>query len=169
MLENPKIQAQLHKLADLMSAQHKNLVTAESCTGGGLAFALTSIPGSSSFFERGYVTYSNDAKIELLGVEFITLEKHGAVSAATASEMAKGALVSSHADLALSVTGIAGPDGATSTKPVGTVIFGLADLEQDTVQTRHQLFEGDRSQIRDQSILFALSWLIEHLTQRAKS
>ena len=108
-------------------ASHKILAaTAESCTGGMIIAMLTDIPGSSSMVDRGFVTYSNDAKIEMLGVSPGTLDAHGAVSRETALEMAAGALARSHAGIALSVTGIAGPDGGSAEKPVGLVWFGLA-------------------------------------------
>ncbi len=123
------------------------LVTAESCTGGGLSAALTDIPGSSQWFERGYVTYSNLAKQQDLGVSANTLEVHGAVSSAVVLEMAAGALRASGADLALSVSGVAGPDGGTAAKPVGLVWFALA---QRGVPSRSEMrhFPGDRAAVR---------------------
>lgn len=130
------------------------VATAESCTGGMIACALTDIGGSSVWFERGFVTYSNDAKQACLGVEAATLAEHGAVSEATARQMARGALAHSKAQLALSVTGIAGPGGAVDGKPVGTVCFGWATATRVETQTR--CFDGDRAAVRAQAALHAL-------------
>ncbi len=135
-----------------------SLATAESCTGGWIAQVLTSIPGSSRWFERGFVTYSNLSKRELLGVRTAVLARCGAVSEQTARAMAEGALAHSHADLALAVTGIAGPEGGTPEKPVGTVCFAWAMRQRDTHSlTRH--FTGDRDEIRRQSVLAAIDGL----------
>lgn len=140
--------------------QHRLVVaTAESCTGGLLAAALTAISGSSQWFDRGYITYSNQAKQQELGVNPDTLDKYGAVSEQTAMEMARGVLgMSAAADIALSTTGIAGPSGATPGKPVGMVCFGFARRVGEGV-VAHALtvvFEGDRHQVRQQAVLFAL-------------
>jgi len=136
------------------------VATAESCTGGLVAGAITDVPGSSTWFERGFVTYSNEAKMEMLGVRPETLGAHGAVSEATAAEMAAGALARSRADLAVAVTGIAGPDGGSAVKPVGTVCFGWARRNGavDTV-TRH--FAGDRAVVRTATVEAALRGLID--------
>ena len=143
----------------LLRANGQKLATAESCTGGWVAQCLTAIAGSSMWFERGFVTYSNEAKHEMLGVEVETLNAHGAVSEATAAAMATGALRHSDADWALSITGIAGPDGGSPEKPVGTVCFGWAGREAGVeVDTRH--FAGDREAIRRQSVEFALRGLV---------
>jgi len=123
------------------------LATAESCTGGMIAAALTEIAGSSDVVERGFITYSNEAKMELLGVPAATIADHGAVSAEVAAAMAEGALAHAPVDLAVSVTGIAGPGGATPTKPVGLVYFGIA-CKGAKVRTERQVFPGDRSQVR---------------------
>ena len=139
-------------------AQRHMLVTAESCTGGALSAAVTSVSGSSQWFDRGFITYSNEAKIEMLGVDSKTLETHGAVSENTASEMALGALQNSRADIAISITGIAGPDGGTQQKPVGTVCFGWGF--RDDIQTCIQHFSGDRTSIRAQAVEFALGVII---------
>jgi len=141
------------------------LVTAESCTAGGVAETVTSVPGSSNWFDRGFVTYSNVAKQEMLGVSSGTLEKYGAVSEQTALEMAVGALNHSHATVSLAVTGIAGPDGGSPEKPVGLVWFAWAVKEPrsaaiSTFPAKSQLFKGDRSSIREQSIVFALNELL---------
>ena len=129
--------------------------TAESCTGGLVAGALTDIAGSSAWFERGFVTYSNHAKVEMLGVDAALIETHGAVSEEVARAMAEGALVESRAQLAMSITGVAGPGGGTRDKPVGTVCFGWIVMEQ-AVQSETMHFEGDRAQVRDQSVRHVL-------------
>ncbi len=141
--------------------QHRYSVTcAESCTGGLLAAALTERAGSSAWFNMGYITYSNQAKQALLGVSEHTLQAHGAVSAATVAEMAAGARSAAAADFALSVSGIAGPTGGSEAKPVGTVWFGLAHGHGPTL-TRTHLFTGNREQIRQQAVVYALNWLNE--------
>ena len=147
-------------------AEGLKVVTAESCTGGMVAAALTDIAGSSDVFERGFVTYSNEAKQELLGVSGQTLLVHGAVSEETAREMASGALENSRADLAVSVTGIAGPGGGTSEKPVGLVWFGVARRGGNVV-ARKQLFPDEgRAAIRQAATLYALELLQEAATWR---
>ncbi len=134
------------------------LVTAESCTGGGLAQLLTSVPGSSSWFERGYVTYSNRSKTEMLGVQPELIAKHGAVSEEVARAMAEGAIARSGADRAVAVTGIAGPAGGSLEKPVGTVWIAWSVRGGSTRATRHQ-FAGSREQIRNASVRAALEGL----------
>ena len=146
-------------------------VTAESCTAGGVSYAVTQIAGSSAWFDRGFVTYTNEAKQQLLGVRSETLKAHGAVSEETAREMALGALCACpKANCAASVTGIAGPGGAVPGKPVGTVCFGFAfraeGTAQPTVKTATEHFAGGRSEVRMQSILRALDGLIEASAQR---
>ena len=145
-----------------LKARGLKLVTAESCTGGWVAEAVTAIPGSSDWFERGFVTYSNEAKREMLGVRAGTLDQAGAVSEETALEMARGALAASRAQVAVSITGVAGPTGGTAMKPVGMVCFGwaLAGGAADAA-TRH--FQGDRGEVRRQSVVFALQGLIERI------
>ncbi len=133
------------------------LATAESCTGGYIAQMITAIPDSSHWFERGFVTYSNAAKIEMLGVSANTLEEYGAVSVETVKEMAEGALKHSYAQISVSVSGIAGPGGGYAGKPVGTVCFALAYADQ--VKTYRQHFSGDRQSVREASVEFALSQL----------
>ena len=136
----------------------RSLATAESCTGGWLGAVLTSIPGSSLWYERGFVSYSNMAKREMLGVKTETLTRHGAVSEATARAMAEGALAHSQADLTVAITGIAGPAGGTPEKPVGTVCFAWAARKQPTqVGTQH--FSGDREMVRRQSVIAAIEGL----------
>ena len=130
------------------------MATAESCTGGLIAGAITDVAGSSGWFDRGFVTYSNEAKIEMLGVQADTLAAHGAVSEATAAEMAAGALARSRADLAVAVTGVAGPDGGSAAKPVGTVCFAWARAgEPVATATRH--FPGDREAVRAATVCAA--------------
>ncbi len=135
------------------------VATAESCTGGLVAGAMTDIAGSSAWFERGFVTYSNHAKVEMLGVDADTLETYGAVSEEVAREMAEGALFESRAQLAVSITGIAGPGGAVPGKPVGTVCFGWAEVE-NAVQSETMHFEGSRAQVRALSVRHALGGLL---------
>jgi nicotinamide-nucleotide amidase len=137
-------------------------VTAESCTGGLVAGAITDVAGSSGWFERGFVTYSDDAKRALLDVRAETLAAHGAVSEAVAAEMAAGALARSPADIAVAVTGIAGPDGGTPAKPVGTVCFAWARRGRAIVTaTRH--FPGDRAAVRAATVRAALQGLLDRL------
>jgi nicotinamide-nucleotide amidase len=138
------------------------LATAESCTGGWVAKVVTDIPGSSAWFDRGFVTYSNDAKRDMLGVSEATLAEHGAVSAEAVAEMALGALANSRAGVAVAVSGIAGPDGGTDDKPVGTVLFAWAQAGQEPLTQRVQ-FAGDREEVRHQSVRLALERLLELL------
>jgi nicotinamide-nucleotide amidase len=151
---------QLLELADrfLKECKQKEFLatTAESCTGGMIVALLTDIPGSSSMVDRGFVTYSNDAKVEMLGVSRETLERDGAVSRETALEMATGALARSNADIALAVTGIAGPDGGSEEKPVGLVWFGLAMTGREP-QAERKLFENHgRDFVRRETVRHAL-------------
>lgn len=146
-------------LARALRARGWRLATAESCTGGLVAAACTAVAGSSEWFERGVVSYSNAAKVELLGVEPQTLQTHGAVSAEVARELACGALERSGADIAASVTGIAGPGGAVPGKPVGTVWIAVA-LRGGDVRTRLLQLSGDRASIRAQSVAELLAMLV---------
>lgn len=141
------------------------LVTAESCTGGWVGEAVTAIAGSSEWFERGFITYSNEAKQEMLGVRAGTLERHGAVSEETAREMAAGALVHSHGSIAVAITGVAGPSGGSPAKPVGTVC--LAWARDGRVQAETRCFDGDRDSVRRQSVIRALQGVIELLDEGA--
>jgi nicotinamide-nucleotide amidase len=136
------------------------VAVAESCTGGWLGQAITSVPGSSEWFDRGFVTYSNAAKQEMLGVKRETLTRFGAVSEEVAREMAAGALEHSHADLAASITGVAGPDGGTPDKPVGTVFFAFGSNFEPFV-TMERRFHGDREVVRHESVAAALKGLVE--------
>lgn len=137
------------------------LATAESCTGGMIAAAITDLIGASNVLERGFVTYSNEAKMELLGVSPDTLEKHGAVSEATARAMAAGALKHSHADVAVSVTGIAGPGGGSPDKPVGLVWFGIAVKGQEPRAEKRQFAPLGRAIVRRDSVMTALQLLLD--------
>ena len=138
------------------------LAVAESCTGGWLAKLVTDVPGCSGWFERGFVTYSNSAKIEMLGVREQTLREQGAVSAATVNEMAEGALTHSHADSAVAISGVAGPDGGTPDKPVGLVWIAWA-LRGQPAQAEQFQFVGDREAVRLQAAETALVGLIRRL------
>lgn len=137
------------------------VTSAESCTGGLVAAALTDIAGSSAVFERGFVTYSNEAKIELLGVSPQTLAAHGAVSAHIAAEMVRGALRHSHAHIAVSITGIAGPGGGSDDKPVGLVWFGVADIHHEPRTVERRFGDIGRAGIRDAALKVALELLLE--------
>jgi len=146
-------------LVDALRSRGWMLATAESCTGGGIAHAITAIPGSSDVLDRGFVTYSNDAKIEMLGVDAATIGRHGAVSEAVALAMADGALRASRADVAVAVTGIAGPGGGTPQKPVGTVCFAWATLD-GAREARTLHLDGDRAAVRAASVGVALDGLL---------
>jgi nicotinamide-nucleotide amidase len=148
------------RLGAALKAKGWFLCTAESCTGGLLAAACTAVAGSSEWFERGVVTYSNAAKHEMLGVDPASIAAHGAVSAEVARAMAEGALRHAHADLAVAVTGIAGPGGATPGKPVGTVYLAWAARGAATGVERLQL-DGDRTRVREQTVARALQRALE--------
>ena len=150
------------RLGAALAGRGEMVASAESCTGGMIARALTEQPGSSVWFERGFVTYSNEAKHEMLAVERALLASQGAVSEAVAVAMARGALWRSRAQLALAVTGIAGPDGGTADKPVGTVCFGWADA-RGTLRRDTRRFDGDRLQVRLQAACHALEVALEML------
>jgi nicotinamide-nucleotide amidase len=148
-------------LADLLLRKELKLVTAESCTGGMISAACTDLAGSSNWFERGFVTYSNDAKTELLGVEERLLRRAGAVCEGVARAMVVGALAHSHAQVAVAVTGVAGPTGGSPAKPVGTVWFGFAVPGQVLTEKYH--FGGDRAAVRAATVQHALARLVELL------
>ena len=149
------------KLGKALQKKGETLVTAESCTGGWVAQAVTSVAGSSEWFERGYVTYSNAAKREALGVDRRVLERHGAVSEQTAREMARGALKRSKGTIAVSVTGVAGPGGGTPGKPVGMVCFAWAQGRKIRSETRR--YKGGRRRVRRQSVVHALRGVLKCL------
>lgn len=144
------------------------LVTAESCTGGGVAQAVTDIAGSSVWFERGFVTYSNLSKQQMLGVAEATLIAHGAVSEAVVREMVSGALAHSTAQISLAVSGIAGPDGGTLDKPVGTVWFAWGMSSGECVARRYVL-AGNRAQVRQQAVYIALQGILDWLASHTES
>lgn len=151
------------QLGLLLQQGDQVLVTAESCTGGGVATAITDIAGSSAWFDRAFVTYSNDAKMEMLGVRSETLGQYGAVSEAVVVEMAQGALKHSNGTLSVAISGIAGPGGGSEDKPVGTVCFAWASaVGWQKVETC--LFAGDRAAVRSQAVWHALTTLLDHVT-----
>jgi len=158
-------------LAAHLCAAHLRLVTAESCTAGGVAYALTTVSGASHWFERGFVTYTNESKRQMLGVSPVYLRDEGAVSEPVARAMALGALAHSTADVAIAVTGVAGPGGGSAQTPVGTVCFAWAgrqpviagQLATPWVRTSTVVFEGDRAAVRAQAIVRAMDGLLEAL------
>ncbi len=156
---DPALQALLERLAAGLRARGSMLASAESCTGGLIAAACTSLAGSSDWFERGFVTYSDAAKTELLGVPSALIAQHGAVSAEVARAMADGALRRAHAQLAVAVTGVAGPGGGTALKPVGTVWLAVA-LAGSPTQAELLQLGGDRADVRHQTVLRALAALL---------
>lgn len=151
-------------LGQVLTERRQMVALAESCTGGWVAQVLTSVAGSSAWFERGFVTYSNTAKREMLGVPAATLARHGAVSEQTARAMAEGALNASHADVALAITGIAGPGGGSAEKPVGTVCFAWA-AKKMPVRSTTAHFAGDRQAVRAQAVAAGLDGLLAYLRQ----
>lgn len=161
--DDTKLNALAERAAAVLVAQGLLLASAESCTGGWLAKTATDLVGSSQWFERGFVTYSNEAKQDLLGVSADTLAQHGAVSEATAREMAQGALAHSRAQVSLAITGIAGPGGATPDKPVGLVWFAWARRGAEPV-VRSVRFKGDRDAVRRAAVATAWQGLLDLLT-----
>jgi len=145
------------ELSELLIANGLTISVAESCTGGSLSRAITRNPGASSYFDCGYITYSNQSKIEMLGVDTQTIKTHGAVSEEVALEMVIGVATRSHSDVAVSITGVAGPTGGTTEKPVGTVCFGF--FCDGKTSTTTKLFSGDRANIVSQSVSCALKQL----------
>lgn len=158
--------ADLQTLSESVGAQLLSrgewLATAESCTGGWVAQSITAIAGSSAWFDRGFVTYSNAAKQEMLGVTEATLVRHGAVSEATARAMAQGAIAHSRADWAIAITGIAGPGGGSPEKPVGTVCFAWAQRDGGC-EAQTCVFAGERAAVREQSVIHALRGLLARI------
>ncbi|MBZ9610055.1 CinA family protein [Rheinheimera maricola] len=153
------------ELGQLLLRKKWTITTAESCTGGGIGYWLTAVPGSSAYVDRGFITYSNKAKQQLLAVRSATLLQFGAVSEQTVREMAEGAAKAANADMAIAVSGIAGPDGGSVYKPVGTVCFGFC--VNGNVASSHLVFAGDRQQVRQQAIDYAFKQSIELLTALA--
>jgi nicotinamide-nucleotide amidase len=164
------VEAELEQLAakvgDALKLRHWMLATAESCTGGWIAQAITAVAGSSVWFDRGFVTYSNAAKQELLGVPQQVIEQHGAVSLVTVRAMAEGALEHSHARITVAVSGIAGPGGAVPGKPVGTVFIATARKDGETVAQELHL-AGDRTGVRRQAVAAALNGVLDRLGEDA--
>jgi nicotinamide-nucleotide amidase len=153
-------------LATILNTKQWRIALAESCTGGLVCATLTELAGSSDWFERGYITYSNEAKMECLGVPAELLKTHGAVSEAVAAAMATGALVQAGVNVSISITGIAGPSGGSIDKPVGTVCFGWAiqnDSSENRVLTKTRVFDGDRQNIRHLACEYALTELVKLL------
>jgi nicotinamide-nucleotide amidase len=159
MNDNPDALTQ--RIATQLLAKRRSVCTAESCTGGLIAKTFTDLAGSSDWFDRGFVTYSNAAKSEMLGVPPSVIEDYGAVSEAVANAMATGALRHSEADFAIAVTGVAGPGGGSAEKPVGTVWIAVASADQLEAQC-HQ-FEGDRAAVREATLVAGLAMLIERV------
>ena len=162
--ESDSPEAMARWLATALSASGQSVATAESCTGGWVAKALTDVPGSSAWFGYGWVTYSNRAKIRLLGVKPQTLERHGAVSEQVVLEMARGALETAGSDYAVAVSGVAGPDGGSAEKPVGSVWFGWARRDSGSggivTATRFEQLSGDREAVRYGAVAIALRGLL---------
>ena len=144
-------------LSELLVANGLTISVAESCTGGALSHAITGIPGASSYFDCGYITYSNQSKTEMLGVDIQSIKTYGAVSEEVALEMVIGLANKSHSDVAVSITGVAGPTGGTPEKPVGTVCFGFSCEGKTSTSTK--LFSGDRRSIVSQSVSYVLKQL----------
>jgi len=163
---NSSITPLTQQLAQILLAKGFKIALAESCTGGLLAAQLTSLAGSSDWFERGFVTYSNQAKEESIGVPKEFIERYGAVSEEVARAMSKGVLKNSLAQVSVAITGIAGPGGGSANKPVGMVCFAWGILVNDQIQTRSQTkhFSGDRQSIREQACVYAIESLLAQLT-----
>lgn len=158
--ENVPLFRLIAKIGMQLAAKGQTITTVESCTAGGVAYALTMVPGSSEWFHRSFVAYADQAKNEMVGVPENLLASHGAVSLEVASAMSIGAKSAALADYSIAVTGIAGPGGGSKDKPVGTVCFGWSSPQSETVAERMQ-FQGDRAAIRNQSISYALSRMLE--------
>ncbi|HBN57844.1 MAG TPA: damage-inducible protein CinA [Gammaproteobacteria bacterium] len=152
----------IQTLSQLLTDQSLTLSVAESCTGGNLSALLTSVSGSSTYFDRGYITYSNQAKMDMLDVDVEILEQFGAVSEQTAFEMVNDLVQNSHSDIAVSITGIAGPTGGTVEKPVGMVCFGFYVKDKHFVKTQH--FSGDRETVVASSVDFVIQTLVDELS-----
>ncbi|BBU97311.1 nicotinamide-nucleotide amidase [Providencia hangzhouensis] len=167
MIDEKRLETLSIQVGLKLKEQGKTVTTAESCTGGWVAKVLTDISGSSDYFQRGFVTYSNEAKHQMIGVKDESLQQYGAVSQQVVTEMATGALQEACADFAVSVSGIAGPGGGSVEKPVGTVWFGFAQKQADQtvlVTTQHQVFQGNRNEVRFQSTLYILETLLKQLS-----
>lgn len=154
-----ELTAKAHDLLKILKKRERRICAAESCTGGLVSAILTEIPGSSSMFERGFITYSNHSKIELLTVPTFYIDEYGAVSLQTAVAMAEGALLLSKADISVAITGVAGPEGGSEEKPVGTVFVATAMKQKETKYARY-LFDGSRPSIRNQAVNASLEMLL---------
>jgi len=154
----------LQKVSKKLHEKNLSLVCAESCTGGWVAKQITDLTGSSAIFDRGFVTYSNQAKQDMLGVSKRSLDAFGAVSEEVASEMAEGAINHSAANIALSITGIAGPTGGSEDKPVGMVCFGWL-IRGEKIRTETKYFKGDRNSVREQAVDFSLNGIIKQIDE----
>ena len=152
----------IQNLSELLIGNSLTISVAESCTGGNLSALLTSVSGSSTYFDRGYITYSNQAKMDMLNVDAEVLERFGAVSEQTAAQMVDGVIQNSHSDIAVSITGIAGPTGGTTEKPVGMVCFGFCIKDKHFVETQN--FSGDRESVVASSVDFAIQTLVNELS-----
>ncbi|MDE4733842.1 nicotinamide-nucleotide amidase [Providencia rettgeri] len=166
MIDEKRLETLSIQIGLKLKEQGKTVTTAESCTGGWVAKVLTDISGSSDYFQRGFVTYSNEAKHQMIGVKSESLQRYGAVSQQVVTEMAEGALQEASADFAVSVSGIAGPGGGSIEKPVGMVWFGFAQKQADQtvfVTTQHRVFQGNRNEVRFQSTVYILETLLKQL------
>ncbi|MET3078294.1 MULTISPECIES: nicotinamide-nucleotide amidase [Pantoea] len=159
-MNDEQLQQLSHRIGEQLKRRQATVTAAESCTGGWIAKVFTDISGSSAWFERGFVTYSNEAKQQMVGVQDTTLQQHGAVSEQTVREMATGAAKAAAAEYAIAVSGIAGPEGGTPDKPVGTVWFAIVGPE-GRVLAQRQIFAGDRDAVRRQSVAWALQTLLD--------
>ncbi|KAJ9432085.1 MULTISPECIES: nicotinamide-nucleotide amidase [Pantoea] len=159
-MNDEQLQQLSRRIGEQLKKRQATVTAAESCTGGWIAKVFTDISGSSAWFERGFVTYSNEAKQQMVGVQDTTLQQYGAVSEQTVREMATGAAKAAAAEYAIAVSGIAGPDGGTPDKPVGTVWFAIAGPE-GRVLAQRQIFAGDRDAVRRQSVVWALQTLLD--------
>lgn len=158
---NQHIAQLAQELGAALTNSRRIVTTAESCTGGGVAEAITSVSGSSGYFDRAFITYSNQAKAQMLGVDPGLLERYGAVSEPVVREMAKGAIARSAASVSVAISGVAGPTGGTDDKPVGTVWFAWA--KDESVETSLMRFWGDRESVREQAVMVALQGLLARL------
>lgn len=166
MIDEKRLETLSIQVGLRLKEQGKTVTTAESCTGGWVAKVLTDISGSSGYFQCGFVTYSNEAKHQMIGVKSESLQRYGAVSQQVVTEMAEGALREACADFAVSVSGIAGPEGGSIEKPVGTVWFGFAQKQADQTvftTTQHRVFQGNRNEVRFKSTVYALETLLKQL------
>lgn len=159
-MNDEQLQQLSHRIGEQLKRRQATVTAAESCTGGWIAKVFTDISGSSAWFERGFVTYSNEAKQQMVGVQDTTLQQHGAVSEQTVREMATGAAKAAAAEYSIAVSGIAGPEGGTPDKPVGTVWFAIVGPE-GRVLAQRQIFAGDRDVVRRQSVAWALQTLLD--------